>query len=66
VLLTTKVLDVAKFTTLTPLSLLISCKLSFPIVGLKIFYLPTFALKSTSKIFMSYLGNWSKTHPISL
>jgi hypothetical protein len=26
---------VAKFTTLTPLSLLISCKLSFPIVGLK-------------------------------
>jgi hypothetical protein len=28
-------LDVAKFTTLTPLSLLILCKLSFPIVGLK-------------------------------
>jgi hypothetical protein len=36
VLLTTKFLDVAKFTTLTPLSLLISCELSFPIVGLKI------------------------------
>jgi hypothetical protein len=30
-----KFLDVAKFTTLTPLSLLISCELSFPIVGLK-------------------------------
>jgi hypothetical protein len=29
-------LDVAKYTDLTPLSLLISCKLSFPIVGLKI------------------------------
>jgi hypothetical protein len=28
-------LDVAKFTTLTPLSLLIACKLSFPIVSLK-------------------------------
>jgi hypothetical protein len=36
VLLITKFLDVAKFTTLTPLSLLISCQLSFPIVGLKI------------------------------
>jgi hypothetical protein len=41
----TKFLDVAKFTTLTPLSLLISFKLSFPIVGLNIFSLPTFALK---------------------
>jgi hypothetical protein len=34
VLMTTKFLDVAKFTTLTPLSLLILCELSFPIVGL--------------------------------
>jgi hypothetical protein len=33
ILLTVRFLDVAKFTTLTPLSLLISCKLSFPIVG---------------------------------
>jgi hypothetical protein len=33
VLLTTRFLDVAKFTTLTPLSLLSSCKLSFPIIG---------------------------------
>jgi hypothetical protein len=42
VLLTTKFLDVVKFTTLTPLSVLISCELSFPIVSLKIsslFYL---------------------------
>jgi hypothetical protein len=31
----TQVLDVAKFTNPTPLSLLILCKLSFPIVGLK-------------------------------
>jgi hypothetical protein len=34
VLLTARFLDVSKFTTLTPLALLISCKLSFPIVGL--------------------------------
>jgi hypothetical protein len=34
VLLSLRFLDVVKFTTLTPLSLLISCKLSFPIVGL--------------------------------
>jgi hypothetical protein len=45
-------LDVAKCTTLTPLSLLISCKRSFPIVGLKMFSLPTLAFKSPNKIFM--------------
>jgi hypothetical protein len=49
VLLTTKFLDVANFNTVTLLSLLISCKLSFPIVCLKIFSLPTFALKSSKK-----------------
>jgi hypothetical protein len=38
-------LDVVMFTTQTPLSLLILCKLSFPVVGLKISFLPTFALK---------------------
>jgi hypothetical protein len=27
------------------------CELSFPIVGLKIFSLPTFALKSPNRIF---------------
>jgi hypothetical protein len=57
VLLTTKFLDVAKFTTLTPLSLLILCELPFPVVALKISSLPTFTLKSPNKIFMSYLGN---------
>jgi hypothetical protein len=54
-----------EFITLTPLSLLISCKLSFPIVGLKMSFLPTFALKSPSKIFMWYLGKVSNTHPNS-
>jgi hypothetical protein len=49
VLLTVRFLDVAKFTTLTPLSLLISSKLSFPIVALKMSSLPTLALKSLKK-----------------
>jgi hypothetical protein len=53
--MTTKFLDVAKFITLTPVFLLISCKLSFPIVGLEIFSLHSFALKLPDKIFMSYL-----------
>jgi hypothetical protein len=44
--LTTKFLDVAKFTAVSPLSLLISCELSFPVVDLQVSSLPTFALKS--------------------
>jgi hypothetical protein len=48
-----------KFTNLTPLSLLIHCKLSFPIVSLKISSLPTLTLKSPNRIFMWYLGNLS-------
>jgi hypothetical protein len=44
-------LDVAKFTNLTPLSLLISCRLSFPIVGLKMSSLLTLVLKSPNRIF---------------
>jgi len=36
------IFDAAKFTILTPLSLLISCKLSFPIVDVKIYSLPVF------------------------
>jgi hypothetical protein len=41
VLLTVRFLDVAKVTTnLTPLSLIISSKLSFPVVGLKMSSLP--------------------------
>jgi hypothetical protein len=43
---TIRFLDVAKFTTLTPLSILISYELLFPIVGLKISSIPTLALKS--------------------
>jgi hypothetical protein len=35
----------AKFTNLTPLSLLIYCKLAFPIVGLKMSSLPILTLK---------------------
>jgi hypothetical protein len=57
VLLRIRFYDVANFTALTPLALLISRKLSFPIAGLKIPYLPTFALKSPNKIFMSYSRN---------
>jgi hypothetical protein len=49
--------DVVKFTILTPLSLLISCNLSFPIVSLKIFSVFTFALKSYNNIFELYFGN---------
>jgi hypothetical protein len=47
--------DVAKFVTLTPLSLLIMCERSFPIVDLKISSLRTFALKSSDKMFTLYL-----------
>jgi hypothetical protein len=50
-------LEVAKFSTLTPLSLLASCRLSLPIIGLKMSSLPTFALKSHSRIFIWNLGN---------
>jgi hypothetical protein len=39
-------LDVAKFTTLTPLSLLASCKLSFSIVGFKMASLLTLEILS--------------------
>jgi hypothetical protein len=48
--LVTDFLDVVKFTALTPLLLLNLCKLSFPIVGLKIFTLPTLVMKPLNKI----------------
>jgi hypothetical protein len=41
VLLITRFLDVVKFTTVTPLSILISYGLSFQIIGLKISFIPT-------------------------
>jgi hypothetical protein len=56
--LTLKLLDVAKFTNLTPLSLLISCKFSFPIVDLQMSFLPTLALKFPNRIFIWYLRNY--------
>ena len=52
---------VAKFTILTPLSLLSWCIHSFPVVGLKISSLPNFALRSPKRLFVWYLGKWSKT-----
>jgi hypothetical protein len=57
VLLTIRFFEVAIFTNLTPLSLLASCRLSLSIIGLKMSYLPTFALKSPSKIFIRYPRN---------
>jgi hypothetical protein len=62
VLLTMRFLDVEKFITLIPLSLLILCKFSLPIVGLKMSPLLTLVLKSPNKIFVWYLGNLSNIH----
>jgi hypothetical protein len=47
VLLTAKFSDVVKITTLTPLSLLISCKLTYPFVGLKIIFPAYFRIEIT-------------------
>jgi hypothetical protein len=65
VLLTLRFLDVEKFTNLTPLSSLISCKLSFPIVGLKMSSLPTLALKPPNRIFIWYFGSLSNRRSYS-
>ena len=48
--------DVAKFTTLTSLSLVSSCRLKLPVAGLKVFSIPTFALEYPNRIFICYLG----------
>jgi hypothetical protein len=56
-------LDVSKFGTLIPLSLLISCKPSFPIGGLKMFSLPTLEMKPPTKIVIWYIGNLLKKEP---
>jgi len=50
-----------EFSTLTLLSVLISCKLTFPIAGLEIFSLLTFEFKSYKKIIMWYFENFSNT-----
>jgi len=54
--LTIRFIDVEKFTTLTPLSLLISNKPAFLIVNMGISF-PTFALKYPNKIFMLHFMN---------
>jgi len=46
VLWTTRFTDVARLNILTPLSIVSSCRPLFTVVGLKIFFLPTFVLKS--------------------
>jgi len=56
-----QIFDVAKLPSLTALSLLSCWTHSCPVVGLKIFCLPTFALKSPSNIFIWYFGKWSNT-----
>ena len=61
IVLLTRHFDVAKFTILTPSSLLSWCRLLFPIVGFKIFSIPSFALKSPNRIFIWYYRKWSKT-----
>jgi hypothetical protein len=53
---------VAKFDTVFLFSILILCKLLFPIVGLKMSFLPTLALKSPNKILVCYLWKLSNTH----
>jgi hypothetical protein len=58
-------LDLAKFTTLTAFSLLILCKVSIPIVGLKLSSLLTLAMKS-NEMFMWHLGNLLNMYSNSL
>jgi hypothetical protein len=59
--LTMRFLDVAKCTTPTALSLIILCKPSFPVVGLKISSQPSLTVKFPNKMFIWYLGNISNT-----
>jgi hypothetical protein len=44
-----QIFDVAKFTVLTTLSLLSLCRLSFPVVGLKIFSFLSFVFTSPTE-----------------
>jgi hypothetical protein len=53
----TRFFEVAKCNALIPLSLLASCRLPLPIIGLKMSSLPTFALKPPRKFFIWYLRN---------
>ena len=49
------------FAILTPLCLVSWCILSFPVVSLMISPLTNFALKSSNRIIIWYLGKWLKT-----
>jgi hypothetical protein len=57
---------VAKFTSPAPLSLLILCKLSFPIVGSKVSFLPVLALKSPNRILCVIQGVYQKVRYITV
>jgi hypothetical protein len=50
VFLTIRFLDVAKFAAVTPQSILLSCRLSFPIGVLKMSFVPNIALKSNKNV----------------
>jgi hypothetical protein len=54
VLLTVRFLYVSKLTTLSPLALLIWCKLTLPVHGFKMSPLPTLALKSEQNFRMGF------------
>lgn len=49
----------------TPSSLISLCRFSFPIIGLKISSLPSFALKSPNRIFILCLGIWLNIYSMS-
>jgi hypothetical protein len=61
VLLVARFFDVAKFTTLTQFSLLLSCNVSFTAFGITSSSFPNCALKSSNVIFVWYLGTWLNT-----
>jgi hypothetical protein len=50
------------YTVSQPRRLWLACRLSFPIVQLKIYSLSVFPLKPPNKIFMQDIGNWSSIH----
>jgi hypothetical protein len=62
VLLPIRIFYVAKFTNLTPLSVLILCKLLFCMVNLKMSSCPTLPLKPPGRFLMWCLQNWSNMH----
>ena len=53
--------DVAKFSSATPVTLLVSCKLSFMTVGLKMHSLPHFKSEYPTQFFTMHLQNLSDT-----